>query len=259
MHQIKRPTFQSWIWPVSLLAMVTGFMGAAAWIGDRTRTGRLESLPESVRERLASGKLDAQAELAALHEEVTKLRDENTKLQGLVAEGGKGTSALNESLQDTKLFAGLTEVTGPGITVELRDSKKSLENFLDPGGGVIHDTDVLKIVNELWNAGAEAISVNGKRVGPRSNFRCVGSTILIDSVRIAPPIRIEAIGDPQTLAGAMNMPGGPVEEIRIGDPNMVEITIVEAHKLGAYAGTMASKFAHLPDKQPASSTAKGSK
>ena len=46
-------------------------------------------------------------------------------------------------------------------------------------GQIIHDTDVLRVVNELWNAGAEAVTVNNRRVGPGTNYRCVGTTILV--------------------------------------------------------------------------------
>lgn len=237
----------TWVWPVSLLAMVVGFLASVAWISDRAESGRLENLPVDIRERLAAGRLDAQADVVGLSEEIKKLRDENTRLQNLLAEGSKGTEELNNSLQETKLYAGLTEVVGPGLTLILRDSKKPMDNVLDPAGGIIHDTDVLKVVNELWNAGAEAVSVNGKRVGPRTNFRCVGSTILVDSVKIATPVRIEVIGDQQTLLGAINMPGGPLDEIRAVDPAMVEVALVEVHKVAAFSGTMSSKFAKLPD------------
>lgn len=233
---------------MSFLALLIGFMTSTAWITDRTLTGRLDSLPEDVRERIVSNKLGAQGELINLHEQIDDLREQNTKLENLVAEGGRGTKELNASLQTTKLLAALTEVVGPGISIELTDSKKSVDSFIDLGGGVIHDTDVLKVVNELWNAGAEAIAVNGRRVGPRTNFRCVGSTILIDGVRTAPPIRIEVIGDSQTLLGAMNMPGGPLEEIRATDPGMVAISVVEQHKLGAFSGAMGTKYAKLPEK-----------
>ena len=236
----------AWVMPVGVLALLVGWMATSAWITDSSNTGRLNRLPTDVRERLMAGKLDAQSELVSLHDEIKKLRDENSGLQHQLAEGSKGTTELNDSLQDTKLFAGLTEAEGPGVTIVLRDSKKPVANVLDPGGGIIHDTDVLKVVNELWNAGAEAIAVNGKRVGPRTNFRCVGSTILVDSIRIATPIRIDAIGDQQTLLGAMNLPGGPLDEIRDVDSQMTEIVIVERHRLPAFTGSMTAKFSKIP-------------
>jgi uncharacterized protein YlxW (UPF0749 family) len=246
MDPFKKNKSTAWVWPVSLLALIVGWLASVAWITDRTQTGRLSSLPDDVRERLVAGRLDAQSDLVSLHEEVRSLRAENTKLQKSLAEGSKGSEELNDILQNTKLFAGLTEASGPGITILLRDSKRPVENVLDPSGGIIHDTDVLKVVNELWNAGAEAVAVNGKRVGPRTNFRCVGSTILVDSLRIATPVKIDAIGDRQTLLGAINMPGGPLDEIKLVDSQMVEVAIVEQHRLSAFTGSMSSKFAKIP-------------
>jgi uncharacterized protein YlxW (UPF0749 family) len=247
MDPFRKNISNMWVWPVSVIALLVGWFASVAWITDRADKGRLESLPVNVRERLMSGRLDVQGELVSLREEIEKLRAENSKLQTVVAEGSKGSEEIMKGLQSAKLFAGLTETEGPGLSVILRDSRRPVENVLDPTGGIIHDTDVLKIVNELWNAGAEAIAVNGKRVGPRTNFRCVGSTILVDSIKIATPIRIEVIGDQQTLLGAMNMPGGPLDEIRGVDPQMVEVVLVEKHRLSAYAGTMSSKYAKVAE------------
>lgn len=243
MDPFRRNKNTLWVWPVSLVALFVGWLTSVAWITDRVDKGRLESLPVDVRERLMSGKLDAQSEIVSLRDEIESLRVENDKLQKQAAEGSKGSEDILKSLQSAKLFAGLTEAEGPGLTIFLRDSRRPVENVLDPSGGIIHDTDVLKVVNELWNAGAEAIAVNDKRVGPRSNFRCVGSTILIDSIKVATPIKIQVIGDQPTLLGAMNMPGGPLDEIRAVDPQMVEIVPVEKHRLSAFNGTTASKFA----------------
>ncbi len=247
MDPFRKNKSTAWVWPVSLLALVVGWFASVAWITDVVDSRRLEKLPDNVRERLMSGKLDAQSELISLRSEIETLREENTKFQNQLADGSKGSVEINKSLQNTKLFAGLTEAEGPGLSITLRDSRRPIENVLDPSGGIVHDTDVLKVVNELWNAGAEAVAVNGKRVGPRTNFRCVGSTILVDSIKVSPPIKIEVIGDVQTLMGAMNMPGGPLDEIRSVDPQMVEIVPVEKHRLAAFNGSMSSKYAKIAE------------
>ena len=237
-----KPQSQAWLWPVSTLALAVGFAGSMAWLTGLTQDG-LDRLPPDMQTRLSSDELDNEREYAELSEEVTKLREEMTRMENAIAEGSEGAKQLNESLQNTKLYAGLTEVEGPGISVVLKDSELPTASILDLNSSIIHDTDVLRIVNELWSSGAEAISVNGLRVGPRSSFRCVGPTILVDSVRIASPVTIRAIGDPETLMGAMNLPGGPLDQIRSGDPDMVRIEIFDSRVLPAFAGATTSKFA----------------
>ena len=180
---------------------------------------------------------------------MTKLREDNTTLENALAEGNKGTAELNERLQQTKMFAGLTEVQGPGIVVTLRDSELPSDQLLDLSSSIIHDTDVLQVINELWNAGSEALAVNGIRIGPRSCVRCVGSTILVDDTRTATPVHIQAIGDQETLLGAMNMPGGPIDNLRRLDPKMVSIEISDSQILPPFAGTTAFNHAHTTEAQ----------
>lgn len=100
------------------------------------------------------------------------------------------------------------------------------------------------MVNELWAASAEAVSVNNHRVVGSSSFRCVGPVIHVDNVPISTPVRIRAIGDPEVLYGAMNLRLGVLDEIRnSGDPTMVQMEAVEKQRIPAYAGPTARKFA----------------
>jgi uncharacterized protein YlxW (UPF0749 family) len=76
---------------------------------------------------------------------------------------------------------------------------------------VIHDADILNIVNELRAAGAEAISINDERVTATSNIRCGGPTINIDGKRHAVPFVIKAIGNPRTLEAGATAPSGYID------------------------------------------------
>lgn len=242
-----RNASNSWVVPVSLLTVVVGFLTSLAWITTQRQQDMMRSLPPDMRTRLSVGELDLSEEYAQVRDEVTKLREEKTKLENLLAQGKSSTTLLNESLQESKIFACLTEVKGPGVSITLHDSKKPIEDAMDPAGAIVHDTDVVKVVNELWASGAEAISVNNKRVGPTTSFRCVGPTILVDSVKIASPVVIRAIGDAETLYGGMNLPGGVLEELRSYDPKMVEVAIVKDMRLPAFAGSTTNKFAKVPE------------
>lgn len=238
----------AWVIPVTLLTLVVGFMVRVVWITEETRSDRLEALPADQRARIASGSIDLQEEYVNLDRQLrearlenARLQEQNTRLQNTMATDDNRTEILNESLQQAKVAAALTEVSGPGIVITLNDSRRSDDLFLTEA--IIHDEDLLKTVNELWNAGAEAVSVGNFRVGPRTNFRCVGTTILVDGVKIAPPVVIRAIGDPQVLFSAMNMPGGVLDIIREVDPAMVKIEAVERHQLPAFTASTSNRFA----------------
>lgn len=238
----------SWEWPVSAVSLLLGVMISLAWINQKTQAERSAQLPPDVRRRFLEGRIDL-GELTKLSEEVTRLREENTKLQNAMADNSNQSRVLNESLQETKMFSGLTEVEGPGLTITLRDS----EDESAPGTAedrIIHDGDVLRLVNELWASGAEAIEVNGHRVVMNTSFRCVGPVIHVEGVPIASPILVRAIGDTKTLEGAIRMPGGILDELKAMDPNMIRLDRVTKHRFKAYAGNTARKFITLPEAKP---------
>ncbi len=241
----SRITGNSWIWPVSALSLVLGFMVTVAWLPESTVQGRIPFLDPSQQNRILSSKIEAQVrdETKRLNEEVRTLRGDKTRLENAMGEGTKQAKVLNENLQQSKLFAGLTEVEGPGITITLRDSEKASRGDVPEGDLTIHDTDVLRVVNELWNAGAEAVAINNIRVVARSSIRCVGSVILVNNTQVSSPIKVRAIGDPETLLGAMNLRLGVLDEIRTtGGDSMVQIESVEKHRLPPYTGSTGSKF-----------------
>lgn len=89
--------------------------------------------------------------------------------------------------------AGSLAVTGPGVVVVVDDS---------PGtnSARVTDEDLRQLTNGLWQAGAEAIAINGHRLSSRTAIRSAGSAITVDYRSLLRPYRIEAIGDPLTLA-----------------------------------------------------------
>ena len=104
--------------------------------------------------------------------------------------------------------AGLVPVKGPGVEVRLDDSLQKPGASEEAYYYIVHDVDVQAFVNELWAAGAEAVAINDQRVVTSTSVRCVGPTILVNAVRLAPPYVIRAIGAPSTLDTALKMPSG---------------------------------------------------
>ena len=123
-------------------------------------------------------------------------------------------SAKNTNLEDAKnqikagnKIIGTSEVTGPGITITLTDSKLDASSVLDASSLIVHHLDIYYIINELKNAGAEAISVNEQRVVPTTSIECGGNIITVNGQKIGSPFVIKAIGLPENLAN-LNRAGG---------------------------------------------------
>lgn len=208
---------------------------------------RTAELPSSRLPDLARAYLQEKRSAQALEEEIRNLRQRATELENALASGTKQTQVLNQSLQEAKMLAGLTEVQGPGIELILRDSTKkhapgSIESAL-PDLFIIHDYDLLRVVNELRQAGAEAISINGQRIVTTTGIRCVGPVIYVNDVKMASPFVVQAIGDPDTLASALQMPGGVLADLVGTDPKMVEIKKHERVRIPAYTGSTQFRYA----------------
>jgi len=123
-------------------------------------------------------------------------------------------ASLNQQIKKLQVAAGLATVSGKGIVIKLSDNpnaaKDAVGAFLP---GLVHDYDVLQVVNELRSAKADAIAVNKTRITGYTPIRCVGPVIYINWKPAAAPFVIEAIGDPDILSSAMKMPGGILENL----------------------------------------------
>lgn len=229
------------------MSLILGLMMSLAWARKENRADRKNTLPTDQRTRINELEVDPD-KFAQLSDEVRKLLSEKTRLENALANQSGQAKVLNESLQEIKVFANLTEVEGPGVVVTLRDYVKGGQPkpFTIAEDTIIHFSDVLSVVNELFASGAEAISVQNLRVCGVSSMRCVGTTILINDVKIASPIRIRAIGDMDTLLGAMSMPGGELSKIKQTDPSMVSLEGAKSLRLPAYTGSTSHKILRVP-------------
>ncbi len=180
--------------------------------------------------------------------EVTALRDQVTKMQA----GEEAQEAiLMSELNKARVLAGTTEVRGPGVAIEMNDSKRVAQPGQDPNVFLIHERDLLDVVNAAFGAGAEALSVNGQRFVARTEVVCAGSVIMINGVRVAPPFRILAVGDPAVLENGLNMRGGVVSNLQFWG---IEVKIKQEQDIvvPAYQGSLDFKFAQPVQKEAGS-------
>ncbi len=187
-------------------------------------------------------------ELTSAQDEINHLRRQNQDLNDQLAKRNGVTNTMNQELKDARMFAGLTDVVGPGVQVTLFDSAKHDDT---PGdtlslNSLVHDVDIWRVVDELKIAGAEAVSINGQRIASASTIRCVGPVIQINGLPAAPPYVIQAIGDQSSLWGGVNLQNGVLDQMRRFDLNMVRVERKAELHLPAYAGSTRMRFTHTP-------------
>ncbi|MGP2528401.1 DUF881 domain-containing protein [Acidaminococcus sp. LBK-2] len=154
----------------------------------------------------------------------------------------QGTGGDRKVLNDLKIKAGEVPLHGPGVLVVVNDSQVTPKAGENPNLYVIHDDDLLRLLNELRAAGAEALSVNQERLLDISEVRCAGPTVSVNNTRFTPPYEIRAIGDPKTLESALRLRGGVVETLKFWGIT-VDVKRKDDVVIPAYKGTRHFEYA----------------
>ncbi|MEG1415202.1 MAG: DUF881 domain-containing protein [Clostridium sp.] len=126
------------------------------------------------------------------------------KINNYQSAGDKANDKVKREIKDElnylRLFYGSTKVTGDGVTITLDDKRKEeYSTQFEVDRSVVHNVDLYEAVNELRDAGAEAIAINGYRVVAQSTITCEGPTIMVDGNNIVPPFKIDVIGDQSAI------------------------------------------------------------
>ncbi|WP_327366155.1 DUF881 domain-containing protein [Streptomyces sp. NBC_01217] len=139
-----------------------------------------------------------------LESQVDKLRDDVGRRQRKALEKHGGDQG-----ELVALLAGATPVEGPGVKLVVDDAKgtdqggggpRETSGFSDTGR--VRDRDLQRVVNGLWQSGAEAIAINGQRLTALSAIRAAGDAILVDNRPLVPPYTVLAVGDGKQLSSA---------------------------------------------------------
>ena len=162
---------------------------------------------EEVRKQLSS-------QLAEQTKNVETLTKDVNALRAQVEEESKSVSnwSLNQTIQDDEMVNGVLPVRGEGITLTIANpisvGGDNADSSLPRENGnqvrVVTDSDLQVLVSLLWQSGAEAIAINGYRLGVQTSIRTAGTTILIGVNSVQSPYRIEAIGNSSVLANAVS-------------------------------------------------------
>ncbi len=130
-----------------------------------------------------------------------------------------------------------------GVIVTMDDTKPTASpNSKNPNLYLIKDEDILKILNELRAAGAEAIAINNQRLIASSEVRTAGPFISINNMNFAAPFEIKAIGDPITLENALKIRGGVIETLQFWGIQVV-VKQQDIVQIPAFKGTFRFQYA----------------
>ncbi|MGW8875529.1 DUF881 domain-containing protein [Streptomyces mirabilis] len=156
---------------------------------------RQELIDRVERETAAADKLESSVD--TLRDDVSARQNEALRKQG-----GSGQADL------VGVLSGAVAVHGPGVKLVVDDAKEATEggngNPRETSGfsdtGRVRDRDMQRVVNGLWESGAEAVSINGQRLTALSAIRAAGDAILVDNKPLVPPYTVLAVGDGERLS-----------------------------------------------------------
>ena len=125
---------------------------------------------------------------------------------------------LQKKIEKYETILGMTNVKGEGVIVSVSDNenynKSNSFASINTSNYLVHDGNLVAIVNELKSAGAEAISINDKRITGTTAITCAGNVIQVNGEKVGSPFIIKAIGNKSLLYGEIMKNGGTVSKLR---------------------------------------------
>ena len=185
----------------ALIGVILAVLGFALVVQLRT-TQQSSSFASARQEDLVRILGDLTARGERLRAEITELERTRDRLTGGAGQEAAALEEIRRRRDVLRILAGTVAAAGPGIELTIND----------PENAVTADV-LLDAMQELRDAGAEAMQVNDVRLTAASWFADSGTGILADAKPLRAPYVFRAIGDPHTLADAMEIPGGVIDSV----------------------------------------------
>jgi uncharacterized protein YlxW (UPF0749 family) len=182
----------------ALLAILLGFA-----VATQVRQNQSQGLETLRQEDLVNILDNATLQSQRLDQQARELQVTRDQLVSGTTSGAAAVRAAQQRLDSLAILAGTARAKGPGIQMTITD----------PSGKMTSPV-LLDAIQELRDAGAEAIQVNDVRIVASSHFSQGASGLAIDGKNVTQPYMISAIGDPATMSSAMEIPGGLAENVR---------------------------------------------
>jgi len=191
-------------------ALVVGLLAFLLTVDLNTQNSA-SKINATRRSELAAIVAERQKSTAALESRLAQLR---AQVAAIAASAGSATLRnLQGTMAGIEAASGSTAVSGPGIVVRLADAA-STDQSVNQQDSRIQDVDLQEVVNALWDAGAEAVAINGQRLVSTSAIRNAGSAVLVNFRVLTSPYLVDAIGDPSAMRASCCL-----ERRRMAAPN----------------------------------------
>jgi len=233
----------SWQVTLGIALLALGFLVAAQLKseGPRVRYTTQERSP------LVESAVALQARQETLKDQILELR---SRIQA-VEQRGQGSAALvrqlNDQLQHARIAGGLLPLQGTGIVFQLEDSDQSVAPGANEADYLVTARDIRTLVEELWLAGAEAVSVNGERIAQSTAIIDIGGSTLVNSAFIAPPYQVSAIGPADLYEQVSASQGFVAFVVARADAFGIRLSFLEsaAVDVPAFAGTISFRYGRI--------------
>lgn len=190
---------------------------------------------------------EAYNERSKLYSDVNNLKEQyynaSSKLKKYDSGDVKKLKVLEEiekEVSNNNIIIGKTDVKGTGIKIILDDGNNDINDF--SSRQLIHDADISEVINDLQNAGAEAIAVNGERIIYNNYSLCWGDLIKLNGVKIVAPFYIDAIGNENVLYNYLTEESTHTQDLKL---RQVKISIVMAEDISILAYTGNFKYNYM--------------
>lgn len=241
----------AWVWQVTLLSIGLGVLLALA---IRTTDRLRVSNQTTNRLGISTAFLSRYKEQnGRLQQEIVDLRGQVNKYISGMEGDSRATDELKRKFESLKVTSGISAATGPGIEITVRDNTGPLLPGDPPGDfalNMVHDQDLISLLNELKRAGTTQIAIAGadaenlQRVIVTTTARCVGPTAIVNGTPLSAPYRILALGDPAGLRRALERPEGYVHgDRKLDERKMISIEERASLTVPEYSGTLSPRYA----------------
>jgi len=198
----------------SVVFLVLGFILAFSYrtLGANQEEEALYSAEFIQEEQYRENLVNQQERNKELFDEITAKQEEIRQYEQMFSKGKENHADLVEEAKDLRLLLGVIPATGSGVRVTLKDGDYDPVEQ-NPNDYIVHESHVLRVVNELKIAGAQGLAINGQRITSNSYIKCTGPVITIDGRTFPAPFVIEAVGDMDVLSASLQLKGGVIDSL----------------------------------------------